>query len=114
MTLFWTGPPTDNRYGQLHVPIQLDLYKNAGIKGFKPTQPFNFPHVAIVQSSATGTIHFPSLSELNAELFDWHTDEEETLAADEDLMFLPLILLPSRLLPQHMRVHYPVSLTLAI
>ena len=30
----------DNRYGQIHSPIQKNPYMNAGIKGFKPPQPF--------------------------------------------------------------------------
>ena len=48
----------DNRYGQLHVPIQSDPYKNAGIKGFKPSQPFIFTYLNTAQSAAPNTIQF--------------------------------------------------------
>ena len=80
-----TADGADNRFGQLHVPIQSDPYKNAGIKGFTPTQPFNFTHICIAHSAATDIIHFPSLAELNIKLFDWHHGKEEALAADESL-----------------------------
>ena len=53
-----------------------------GIKGFTPTEPFNFTHGNIAQSDVTDTTHFPSLAELNADLFDWHPGKEEALAAD--------------------------------
>ena len=75
----------DNRYGQLYVPIQADPYKNAGVKGFKPSQPFNFSNVTIAHTSANTSIHFPTLSELNEELFDWIPGEEDILAADDSL-----------------------------
>jgi hypothetical protein len=81
-------PPVDgadNRYGQLHVPIQADPYKAAGIKGFQPPQPFNFAQILTTMPEASENIHFPTLAELNAELFDWHPGEEEALAADESL-----------------------------
>ena len=66
----------DNRYGQLHMPIGANPYSNAGIKGFKPTQPFNFVSIHLA-SSEDDSIHFPSLSELNAEMFEWYSGEEE-------------------------------------
>ena len=74
----------DNRYGQLHMPIGPNPYSNAGIKGFKPTQPFNFVSIHLA-SSADDSIHFPSLSELNAEMFEWYSGKEEALAANESL-----------------------------
>ena len=32
------GP--DNRFGQIHTPIQKNPYENLGLKGFAPSQPF--------------------------------------------------------------------------
>ena len=32
------GP--DNRFGQIHTPIQKNPYENAGLKGFAPSRPF--------------------------------------------------------------------------
>ena len=74
----------DNRYGQLHMLIGPNPYSNAGIKGFKPTQPFNFVSIHIA-SSVEDSIHFPSLSELNAEMFEWYIGEDEALAENESL-----------------------------
>ena len=55
-----------------------------GIKGYQPTQPFNVVSVYLA-SSDEDTIHFPTLSELKAEMFDWYSGKEETLSADESL-----------------------------
>ena len=75
----------DNQYGQLHVPIQADPYKAAGVKGFQSPQPFHFAQILTTMPAASENIHFPTLAELNAELFDWHPGEEDALAADESL-----------------------------
>ena len=75
----------DNQYGQINAPIQADPYKHAGIKGFKPTQPFNFASVTVSVTTADDAIHFPTLDELNKDLFDWHNGEEAALYANESL-----------------------------
>ena len=77
------GP--DNQYGQLHVPIQKDPYMNAGIKGFQPPQPHKSTSLPVLSDSGSEDIKFPTLAELNAELFDWEDGEEETMLANEPL-----------------------------
>jgi hypothetical protein len=79
------GP--DNRFGQLHRPIQQSAYQHAGIKGFKPCQPVNLGNAACL---ATGSpdpdaIHFPTLHELNSELDDWDDSEMASVAGDTSL-----------------------------
>ena len=66
------------------MPIGANPYSNDGIKGFKPTQPFNSVSIHLA-SSADDSIHFPSLSELNAEMFEWYSGEEEALAVTKSL-----------------------------
>ena len=69
------GP--DNRYGQLHKGFGPSPYKEAGIKGFTPPQPFQVQaHLASVGDFRD--FHFPTLSELNDEFepFPWTSDEE--------------------------------------
>ena len=73
----------DNRLGQIYTPIQADPYKNAGISGFKPVQPINFTLFNVDANSSH--IHFPTLDELNAELYDWHPGEREAVFADDSL-----------------------------
>jgi len=79
------GP--DNRYGQLHRPISPAAYKNAGIKGFVPTQPMQTMHVSCLATGASDPdiIHFPTLSELNAELDDWDDAEYNSIFSDSSL-----------------------------
>ena len=45
----------DNHYGQLHMPIQSDPNKDAGVKGSKPFQPLKFTHISIAHSAADDT-----------------------------------------------------------
>ena len=60
------GP--DNRFGQIHTPIQKNpyAYENAGLKGFAPSQPFK-ASVANPAILAEDDIKFSTLAELNAE-----------------------------------------------
>jgi hypothetical protein len=59
------GP--DNQYGQLNRPISKKPFVSAGIKGFMHIQPYKLPvHFLSTESSA---FHWPSLAELNDELF---------------------------------------------
>ena len=76
------GP--DNRIDQIHTPIQKNPYKNAGLKGFAPSQPSK----AFVANPAIPTevdIEFPTLAELNAECFQWDEGEEDLMMADDSL-----------------------------
>ena len=78
------GP--DNRYGQLYTPIQKDPYVHAGIKGFSPSQPFKTSTLTLISDPAdVNQFTFPSLSELNAEIEDWHDSDEAAFQADESL-----------------------------
>ena len=76
------GP--DNRFGQLHTPIQKDPYINAGLKGFAPTQPFKIA-TAISAMQPLDDITFPSLAELNADCFQWAEGEEDLVLNDNSL-----------------------------
>jgi hypothetical protein len=67
----------DTRYGQLHKPISAQPFKEAGIKGFLPIQPFKIAtNFAITDCCAA--FHWPSLSELNDQFapFPWASDDE--------------------------------------
>jgi hypothetical protein len=65
------GP--DNRYGQLHKPINANPYKEAGMRGFIPPMPFK----ETSQFLTTDQFHGPSLSKVNDDLFPLHWSSEE-------------------------------------
>ena len=68
------GP--DHQFGQIHRPISKEPFTAAGIKGFLPIQPFKPPvHFLVADADK---FHWPSLAELNDELFPfpWRTGEE--------------------------------------
>jgi hypothetical protein len=60
-----------------HKPFGPLLYKEAGIKGFTPPQPFAVASHFARQGNFQD-FHFPTLSELNNEFkpFPWVNDEE--------------------------------------
>ena len=62
------GP--DNKFGQIHTPIQKNPYENAGLKEFAPSQPFN-ASVANPAIPAEDDIKFPTHAVLNAECFHY-------------------------------------------
>jgi hypothetical protein len=67
----------DTQYGQLYKPISAQPFKEAGINGFIPPEPFKLAsNLAITNRCAA--FHWPSLSELNDELapFPWSRDKE--------------------------------------
>ena len=71
------GP--DTRFGQLYKPIAAHPFKEAGIKGFTPTKPYQTGHPAnLVDIQLRSDFHWPSLSELNETLapFEWESDAE--------------------------------------
>jgi len=80
---FLPSDGADNRYGQIYTPIEANPYKNAGIKGFEPVQPVNFASFNV--DVDTSPLHFPTLAELNAEMFDWHPGEAASVLADDSL-----------------------------
>jgi hypothetical protein len=70
------GP--DNQYSQLYKPIGNSPYKKAGIKGFKPPQPFAIT-MHFARRGDFCDFHFPTLSELNNkfEPFPWLNDDKQ-------------------------------------
>jgi hypothetical protein len=76
------GP--DNRYGQLYKPIGASPYKEAGIKGFEPSEPF----VVASHFARCGDFrdfHFPTLSELNDKTWLEETEQRGILPDDAAL-----------------------------
>jgi hypothetical protein len=75
----------DTQYGQLYKPISAHPFKEAGIKGFSPIQPFR-----IVTNLATTdcclAFHWPTLAKLNNEVapFRWESDDERWRDMDEN------------------------------
>ena len=76
------GP--DNRFGQIHTPIKKNPYKNAGLKGYTPAQPYKAAP-ANPAIPAEDDIRFPTLAELNSECFQWDEGEEDLILADPSL-----------------------------
>jgi hypothetical protein len=77
LILFQPVDGADTRYGQLFKPISAHPFKEAGIKGFTPTQPYKVTsHLAI--TTRCTAFHWPSLSELNDEFapFPWANDDK--------------------------------------
>ena len=56
----------DTRYGQLYNPISAHPFKEAGIKGFAPIQPYKVTSILAI-TTRCAAFHCPSLSELNDE-----------------------------------------------
>jgi hypothetical protein len=74
----------DTRYGQLYKPITAHPFKEAGIKGFSPIQPYQVAtNLAI--TNRCQTFHWPSLSELNKEVapFRWASKDEHQRYLEE-------------------------------
>ena len=76
------GP--DNRFGQIHTPIQKSRYENAGLKGFTPSQPFK-ASVANPAIPAEDDIKYSTLARLNAECFHLGEGKEDLMMAHDSL-----------------------------
>ena len=61
----------DKLYGQIYMPIKADPHMNADIKGFQPSQPFK-TSVQAATPAVGSDVRFPTLSKMNAELFEWN------------------------------------------
>jgi hypothetical protein len=77
----------DNQYSQLYKPIGNSPYKEAGIKGFKPPQPF----VVATHFARWGyfcDFYFPTLSKLNNkfEPFPWLNDNKQHQFMSNDVV----------------------------
>ena len=83
----------DTRYGQLYKPISLSPFKNTGLNGFKPSNPF---HVTshFLQAGRLNEFHWPTLSELNDDIipFPWSNDNKRRLIMDGNHSSIKLIL----------------------
>jgi hypothetical protein len=79
----------DNQYGQLHRKICDHLYKEAGITGFTPPNPFCVDANFITSTDAL-IFRWPTLAELNEELcpYPWSHNEEfnQYFSSDADLL----------------------------
>ncbi len=77
----------DNQFGQIHWKISDHLYKEAGIKGFTPPNPFRVSANSITTSD-TLAFQWPTLAELNDKLCPrpWSHNEEfnQYLSGDVD------------------------------
>jgi hypothetical protein len=80
------GP--DTRYSQLHKPFGSMPYKEAGINGFTPPQPFAVAsHFA--RCGDFKDFHWPTLAELNDDLdqaFAWRDDDERIRYFSHDVV----------------------------
>jgi hypothetical protein len=86
-------------YGQLYKPITAHPFKEAGIKGFSPIQPYQVAtNLAITDRCQT--FHWPSLSELNEDVapFCWASEDERQRFLDETT-FTPVPAFPIGLPP---------------
>ena len=75
LILFQPIDGADTCYGQLYKPISADPFKEAGIKGFDPIQPYKVSSNFAITSQCAA-FHWPSLYELNDEFapFPWAND----------------------------------------
>jgi len=79
----------DTRYEQLYKPITAHTFKEAGIKGFSPIQPYQVA-TNLAVTDRCQAFHWPSLSELNDDVapFRWASEDERQRYYD-DSTFTP-------------------------
>jgi hypothetical protein len=78
----------DNRYSQLHKPFGTMPYKEAGIIGFRPPQPFAIA-LHFARRGDFKDFHWPTLAKLNDELdhdFAWRDDAEQDCYFSQDVV----------------------------
>ena len=61
--------------GQIYKPISGKAYKDAGIKGFVPPLPFK--SLSLFYAHKENPLVFPTVDEMNDEIFDWYEGEKE-------------------------------------
>lgn len=59
---------SDNQFSQLYKKIREDPFLEAGIRGYEPPQPFQVDFLS-ADSSSLPSFHWPTLSELNDEVY---------------------------------------------
>jgi hypothetical protein len=85
------GP--DTQYGQIYKPISAHPFKEAGLKGFSPLQPFKLA-ANLAQTDQCTVFLWPSLSELNDKIapFPWASDAEyERYLTGDSISTLPVL-----------------------
>jgi hypothetical protein len=75
----------DSQYGQLYKSIVKSPYKEAGIEGFKPPQPFQIATHFLTKGNYRD-FYFPTLAELNKKIcpFPWINDKERIWVMSRD------------------------------
>jgi hypothetical protein len=75
----------DTRFGQLYKPITTNPFKEAGIKGFSPIQPYKVA-AQLALTDRCLAFHWPSLSELNNKIapYRWESKEERRSYLNEN------------------------------
>ncbi len=82
---FQPADGADKWYGQLYKPISAHPFKEAGIKGFSPIQPYQVATNLTITNQCLAFC-WPSLSELNHKVapFCWESDDERQWYIDEN------------------------------
>jgi hypothetical protein len=83
----------DTQYGQIYKPISAHPFKEAGLKGFSPLQPFKLA-TNLAHTNQCAAFHWPSLSELNDKIapFQWASNAEyERYLAGDSISTLPVL-----------------------
>ena len=75
----------DNQFSQINRKFSSNPYIQAGIQGFDPPTPFHAP-LHFLFADGTMGFHWPTLAELNEELFPdiWALDQGLSLTLDDD------------------------------
>jgi len=106
----------DTRYGQLYKPILAQPFKEAGIKGFTPIQPFKVAKDVLAQTNQCAAFHWPSLSELNNDIasFPWADNSKyERYMSGDSITKLPVLTTglppaaPNHSIPSVPAIHLP-------
>ena len=83
----------DNCYSQLYTPIGASPFKEAGINGFTPPQPFQLASHFLTKGDFCD-FHWPTISELNDEIspFPWLDDDERSrVLSGDDITIEPIL-----------------------
>jgi hypothetical protein len=94
----------DTRYGQLYKPSSAHPFKEAGIKGFAPIEPYKVAS-CLAFTNRCAAFHWPSLLELNEEFapFPWANDDKcQRYIHGDSITKLPVLAMgPPPLDPAH-------------
>jgi hypothetical protein len=91
---FQTVNGADTRYGQIYKPILAHPFKEAGIAGFTPIQPFKVAKNILAQTDQCAAFHWPSLSKFNDDIApsQWANNAEyECYMSGDSISTLPVL-----------------------